>query len=318
MNLEELVQNYDVKLVALRNKRRFTSKSQGYAHMINDGNIMIPREWRKFQDQIEGWGILNQYIPDLGYYLCCLDVDTKDFPLTKLLSKYPTSIVETKHGYHIYYLSTDPIRLKQLTGKEKEICPVDLRGQRDPKQRKEGSYTKLYGESSGNLNIVNFNDVITYTYSLFGIEAKEIGEYAGNVQEWLGGGVKMKKVTNKEKFIAEYLFHQKTDWSTGYPDAFPWGVRLKGNVNEEEAYTIARFLMSISGYPRPKKWIRAFMTGFTNAKDGKPYFGNENLKPEMKVFIGKRFNELGSEDLKELAKLLQDVKLYQVLEVIYD
>lgn len=314
MNLEELIQKYDVKLVALKNKRRFISKSKGYAYIDKDGIIMIPREWRKFQEQIEGFGVLNQYITDLGYYLCCLDVDTKDFPITKLLSNYPSSIVETKHGYHVYYLSTDPIRLKQLIGKEKEFCPVDLRGQRDPSQCKEGSYTKMYGRSYGNLNIVNFNDVIKYTYSLFGIEAKYIGEYTNNnVKEWVGKP-NMKKLSKKEYFTACYLYYQKNDWSTGYPDAFPWGVKLKGTITEDEAYNIAKNLMSISGYPRPKKWIQAFMTGFSNAEDYKAYFGKQDLKPEMRVFLAKRFNDLNENEIKELAKLLKDVKLFQIME----
>lgn len=316
MNLEELIKNYDVKLVSLRNKRRFTSKAQGYAYMIKDGLIMIPRGWRKFQDQIEGFGILNQYISDLGYYLCCLDVDTKDFPLTKLLSKYPSSIVETRHGYHIYYLSTDPIRYKQLIGKEKEICPVDLRGQRDPKQRKEGSYTKLYGESSGNLNIVNFNDVINYTYSLFGIEAKPIGEYDDNVKaaELIRQNNNTK--SNVEIFLAYYLFNQKNSWESAYDVAFPFGLQLAGWLDKSAMQRIAFKLMRISEYYSPKKWVIAFLSGYRTGNKRRPYFGGEGLPLEFKSVFLDRFEDLNENELNDLARYCKNVRLYEILELI--
>ena len=319
MLFNELVTNHDIKVVLLKDKRRITKKGN-YGFFNPDGNVMVSRKTRKkFREIYTDIGILCQYIDDLGLYLSCLDIDVKDIKLVKkILERYPSSIEESKNGFHIFYLSTEPLKLKQLTGKEKERCKIDIRGQRDKTHDKEGNYVRVNKDAViGNILECNFNDVIKYTYSLFGIEAKPIGEYEGDVKEWIGKP-KMKKVTNKEKFIAYYLYYIKSDWSTGYPDAFPWGVRLKGALNEDEAYNIARFLMTMSGYPRPNKWIKAFMTGFTNANEGKPYFGKNDLKPEMKLFIGKRFNELGSEDLKELAKLLQDVKLYQVLEVICD
>lgn len=316
MKLEELIENYDVKLIALKNKRRFTSKAQGYAHMVKDGLIMIPRDWRKFQDHIEGWGILNQYIPDLGYYLCCLDVDTKEFPLTQLLSEYPSSIVETNHGYHIYYLSTDPIRVKQLTGKEKEICPVDLRGQRDPSQTKEGSYTKMYEKSSGNLNIVDFNEVIEFVYSLFGIEAKPIGEYKGDIAgaELIVQNNNTK--SNVEIFLAYYLFYQKDSWESAYDSAFPWGIQLAGWFDQKIMQRIGFKLMQISDYYAPRKWILSFLTGYKHGEKRRPYFGKEFLKQEMRVFLANRFNELRENEIEELAKMLKNVKLYQVLELV--
>lgn len=316
MNLEELIQNYNVKLVALRNKRRFTSKDKGYAYIDRDGIIMIPREWRKFQEQIEGFGVLNQYINDLGYYLCCLDVDTKDFPITKVLSDYPSSIVETKHGYHIYYLSTDPIRLKQLIGNEKELCPVDLRGQRDPSQCKEGSYTKLYGESYGDLNIVDFNEVVSFVYGLFGITPRKRGDYSDNVKEYHLQRTSNIKLPKDALFLAYYLYYQKNDWSTGYPDAFPWGIQLAGQYEIKILQRIAEKLMVISSYKAPRKWVRAFCTGVATGEKGYPYFGKEDLKPEMRVFLAKRFNELNENEIQELAKLLKDVKLYQIMELI--
>lgn len=316
MNFEELIKNYDVKLVALKNKRRFTSKAQGYAYMLKDGLIMIPRNWRKFQDHIEGWGILNQYIPDLGYYLCCLDIDTKHFPLTRLLSEYPSSLVETNHGFHVYYLSTDPIRVKQLNGKEKELCPVDLRGQRDPTQCKEGNYTKMYERASGNLNIVDFNEVVRYAYSLFGIEAKPIGEYTGNVQtaELIRQNNNTKN--NTEKFIAYYLLFNKKNWESAYDVAFPWGIRLSGWLNKTSMQRVGFYLMRISGYKAPRKWVTSFLSGYCTGEKRKPYFGDKSLKHEFRRIFQERFDKLNEEEIESLAKYCKDVRLFEILDII--
>lgn len=318
MKFEELIRNYDVKLVALKNKRRFTTKAQGYAHIDRDGIIMIPRKWRVFQEKIEAFGVLNQYISDLGYYLCCLDIDTKDFPITKLLSKYPSSIVETKHGFHVYYLSTDPIRLKQLTGKEKELCPVDLRGQRDPSQCKEGSYTKMYGKSSGNLNIVNFNEVVSFVYSLYNIEARPTGEYADNVKQ--GSIIKQNNTpkSNIEIFLSYYLFYQKDDWESAYPTAFPWGLRLAGWLDKKSMQRIAFKLMRLSEYYGPRKWILAFLSGYETGTKGRPHFGDEDLKPIFKTVFKERFEQLDEKEIEKLARYCKNVRLYEIFDILGD
>lgn len=312
MNLRELYCNHEIKLVGLNGKRRITSKVKGYASMDQYGIITHPPAWKPLEKNINNYGVLCEYIEDANLFYSVIDIDSKDFLVMQVLEEYPTAMTKTNHGYHLHYLSREPVRIKQLSGKDKETCPVDIRGQRS--LDKEGNYirlSKLIGDSTP-LLVCDFNDVIRYVYGLFGIEARKIGEHEGNIEDWNGKAKKFikSKVSNKEYFIASYLFYQKNDWSSAYDSAFPWGVMLKGTVNEEEAYNIAKLIMSLSGYPRPKKWVKSFMTGFTSANDGKAKFNKESLPGALRgLFERLNLNDLSHHELGQLAEQCKDFNL---------
>lgn len=316
MNFEDLIRNYDVNLVLLKDKTRLTKKGI-YGYFDVDGNVMISSDVRKkYREICTDVGILCQYIPDLGYYLCCLDIDSKDFPLTKVLSKYPTSIAETNHGYHLYYLSPCPIKYKQLTGKEKECCKVDIRGQRDESHELEGNYVRYYPGSVGNLLTCDFNDVIAYCYSLFDIEARRIGDYSNQIEQT--GLLKQNNNTqnNIEIFLAYYLYYQKDDWESAYDSAFPYGIQLAGWLDQAAMQRVAWKLMSVSEYYSPRKWVLSFLTGYMNGEKRRPYFGDKSLPSELTKVFSERFDCLDEHELKDLAKYCKDVRLYEILEII--
>ena len=318
MNLRQLYYDYDIKLVALKGKTRLSSKDKGYGYFNTDGIIEHPVAWDNLI--IDNYGVLCDYISDLDLYYCVIDVDTHDFPLQQLLEEFPTAYTVTKHGYHLHYLSPVPCNLKQLTGKEKEQCPVDIRAKRDDDPSKEGNYirlSQLIGDTTQILE-VDYNEVVKWVYQMYGLEAKQRGEHDNDIQEWSGNykPFRLSKVSNKEYFIAAYLFYQKDDWSSAYDSAFPWGLQLKGTVTPDEAYNISRALMRISGYPRPKKWVHAFMTGYETAKPYRAHFNNEHLPSHLANLLKRTaIDELSREDLKKLAELckgydFQDIETF--------
>lgn len=321
-NLNTLLCQHDVKLIPLAKKTRLTKKTMGYGYFDVDGNFMVPRAWRKqFRDKITDIGILCQFIPDLGYYLCVLDIDTKDFPLKELIKEYPSSVVETKKGFHVYYLSTDPCRIKQLSGKEKELCPVDLRAQRDPTNQKEGNYVRYYEDNvmETPLNIVDYNEVVKYVYGLFGIQAIESDYNKKDIIHIDEVGKKPKsRLNNAELFVAFYLANQKDDWESAYDVAFPFGVQLSGWFDEKAIQRIAWALMSETEYYRPRKWITAFLTGYLNGQKGHPCFGKKNLDNIFRGVIKREFKQMDEKDISMLAEYLKNVKLYQILNLIME
>ena len=319
MKLRELYYKYDIKLVPLKDKTRLTKKSRGYGFFEMSGEIVHPNTWKRIESEITDYGVLCDYIPQIKLYYCVLDIDSKEFPVMQVLNEYPTAFTKTRHGYHLHYLSPVPCQIKQLTGMDKEKCPVDIRAKRDDDPSKEGNYIRLsslIGDTT-ELLVVDFNDVITYTYSLFGIESRQRGEYDGNIK-----AAKLIKQNNNPKsnvelFLAYYLYYQKTDWKSAYDCSFEFGIKLAGWLNKPSMQRIGFKLMRISDYYGPKKWISSFLTGYEYGERRKPYFSNESLPPEMRVFLAKRFNELDEDEINELAKLLKNVKLYQILEVIH-
>lgn len=317
MKFEQLLKNHDVKLVLLKDKTRLTKKGIYCAFNI-DGELILPVAAKKYEDVYTDVGILCQYIDDLGLYLCALDIDTKDFPVTKILSKYPTSIVETNHGYHLYYLSPCPVRYKQLSGQDKEICKVDIRGQRDETHEKEGNYVRYYPGAVGNILECDFNDVISYCYSLFGIEARSINEYSGNIKQAEIIRQNNRPKNNTEMFLAYYLYYQKNDWGSAYTTAFPWGLRLAGWLDSKAMQRVAYKLMNISDYYGKRKWILAFLSGYETGTKGRPHLGDETLKPEFQPIFKERFEQLNEKEIETLAKYCKNVRLYEILKIIGD
>lgn len=318
MKFEELIKNHDIKLVLLKDKRRITKKGN-YGFFDPDGNVMVSRKTRKkFRDVYTDIGILCQYIEDLGLYLSCLDIDVKDIELVKkILERYPSSIEESKNGFHIFYLSTEPVKIKQLTGKEKERCKIDIRGQRDETHDKEGNYVRVDKDAViGNVLECDFNDVVEYAYSLFDIEAKPIGEYDGAVKpvELIRQNNNTK--SNVEIFLAYYLFYQKDSWESAYDSAFPMGLQLAGWFDKKTMQRVAFKLMRISEYYSPKKWVIAFLSGYRTGNKRRPYFGGEGLPLEFKSVFLDRFEDLNENELNDLARYCKNVKLYEILELI--
>ena len=321
MRLCDLYFGHDVKLVGLDGKTRRTCRSDGYAWFGRDGRLRVPEFWNwdlRLKGRINNFGVLCQFVPDLSLYYSVIDVDSKDFPLQRVLDEFPTAVTTTNHGWHLHYLSPYPSKIKQLTGKDKELCPVDLRRQSEFgfSNGKEGNYVRLtrFLDSSDDVLVVDYDKVATFIYDLYGIVAEEMGDY-NMVENWEKIDMCSSGLSNKELFIAYYLFYQKGDWSSAYPTAFPSGIRLAGVLSEQEAYNVVNALMDISNYKAPEKYVKAFMTGWKNGDSGRPYFGSEYL-PSVFEPILKRFNSLNEKQLDDLARYLKDVRLYQILRVI--
>ena len=322
MNLRELYYENTVNLVPLKDKTRLTKKSMGYALFDEWGIITYPESWRSIAGHISDYGILCDFVPELNKYYSVLDIDTKEFPIMEVLEQFPTTLTKTKHGYHLHFLSENPCTLKQLTGTEKEICPVDIRAKRSTDPEKEGNYIRLspmIGDTTELLEI-DFNKVVEYVYNLFGIAAKQRTEYKQDIEEWTGsyGRFRMSRLTHYDYYLACYLYYQKQDWKTAYDVAFQWGTMLKGTIRtEESAFLVSNAIMRLSRYPRPNKWIRAFMTGYANAEDGKAIFNSLSLPDHVERLLETIvLDKLSFKEIKKLAEISKDYNLQDILNAM--
>ena len=167
---------------------------------------------------------------------------------------------------------------------------------------------------------IDFNKVVEYVYNLFGIEAKQRTEYKQDIEEWTGsyGRFRMSRLTHYDYYLACYLYYQKQDWKTAYDVAFQWGTMLKGTIRtEESAFLVSNAIMRLSRYPRPNKWIRAFMTGFKNAEPGKARFNPVPLPEHVKRLLSNvELDKLSFKELKKLAEVTGNYNLQGILNAM--
>lgn len=325
MNLQELynIGKFNIIGINPNTKQRATNKKLGYSSIYLNNerlNIEINKNWRNYLPL--NFGILCQYIPNLDLYYSVLDIDTKEFPIEKLQDEYPTCVTITPHGYHFHYLSTCLVNIKQLTGKDKVKCPIDIRGQRY--QHKEGNYIKLRLpiQYKYDLEVLecDFNEVIKYAYSLKRIKAYQIEDnimhrlHSSNTQ--LQGG----KTLDYQKAIAYYLRNYHKDWTHAYDISFNWGLKLGGLFNSLiEAELTAAALMNITEYPNKKNWVINFCNGVKHSKkeDDIKSFGKRHLKYPYEVVEALNGQDFTMEELAVELKEIEIKDYYKIVKEIY-
>ena len=128
----------------------------------------------------------------------------------------------------------------------------------------------------------------------------------------------MSRLNPFEFYVACYLYYQKNDWKSGYDVAFTYGTMLKGTLeSEESAFLVSNAIMRLSRYPRRNKWIRAFMTGFTNAEPGKARFNPVPLPDHVKRLLSNvKLDKLSFKEIKKLAEITKEYNLQEILDAM--
>ena len=311
MNLKELLLKADY--CGLNGKQRFTSQTDGYASMEINGDTLTPILPDTWSTEPTGYGLMCKHYS--WGRLFALDFDFKDNQLMQeLLNKYPTLVLETKHGYHAYFLSEDIIK---YSCKSKGV--VDFKGITANNPDSEGGYCKLHFPIKvySDLPVLptSINAVIELVYNYLDLPLIEIGEYSLVKPEKIAINTlfDIGELSHLQQFLLVY-FEYTLDWkSHQYSYSWELGKELAKSYTLDFWIPVFSNLLTKLNYKRKRDWLNNFATAYSNGL-GFISIGTINLDENLASKLRLMFDS--GVDPKAIGYSAKDIKLYQLMKEV--